>query len=117
MIGSSVRSCCRTAGEGIPVPFMIRGGICGPTLKPLALRLGLPVLAGDGLEGVVKRQSFATRRKELASSGSKYMYGETIQLKNMRKGIAGDWKNHFNPELEKLAEGYFGETMRRMGYG
>lgn len=85
-------------------------------LSELLSILDLPVLAEDGLFGVVERQAFANRKKELAGSGSKYMYGESIQLKNMRKGIAGDWRNHFTPELHELAIGYFGKTMERIGY-
>jgi hypothetical protein len=80
----------------------------------------LDLLRGDieaAIDTAIQRQSFAVRKAELSGSGSKYMYGETIQLKNLRKGIAGDWRNHFTPELNDLAWSYFGSIMEVYRYG
>jgi hypothetical protein len=89
-------------------------------LFSIAYFLGLIDYYGDMVAAIdiaIQRQSFAVRQAELSGSGSKYMYGETIQLKNLRKGIAGDWRNHFTPELNDLAWSYFGEMMEVYRYG
>ena len=33
-----------------------------------------------------------------------------------RKGIAGDWRNHFDPRSCELLERHEGESLRRLGY-
>ena len=34
----------------------------------------------------------------------------------LRKGIAGDWKNHFNEEAANIFHHYAGETLIKLGY-
>lgn len=70
----------------------------------------------DRIEEVWERQSFATKRAQIKVDGSGRMYGKTIQLHHMRKGVPGSWKETFSPELVKKARDYFGEVANRYGY-
>lgn len=42
--------------------------------------------------------------------------GETDEGKFQRKGISGDWKNHFDARSCKLLDEYEGSSLRRLGY-
>lgn len=70
--------------------------------------LGVP--AGDGMvRDIVDRRSFA------ALTGGRKP-GETDASSFFRKGIAGDWRNHFTPEAEDIVTGFAGPLMERFGY-
>lgn len=89
-------------------------------LDALLHRMQIP--AGDcvNTREAVYNQSFEIKRREIESNPSrteKRPYGMTIQLKNMRKGEVGDWKNHFNNSDSELMQKLFGDTMRELGYG
>jgi hypothetical protein len=53
---------------------------------------------------------------------TKVRYGEARERgvadnsKFLRKGVAGDWKNHFNPRSCELLEQVEGPSLRRLGY-
>lgn len=42
--------------------------------------------------------------------------GETDNTSFLRKGIAGDWKNHFSPEACQVFDHYAGEALVALGY-
>ena len=65
---------------------------------------------------VITRQSITARRAYTEQHGDGLNYGKEFQLQFLRKGVVGDWKNHFTPEHRRLAEGYFGRMMRELGY-
>ena len=58
---------------------------------------------------VVDRQSFARRKANITKD---MPYGDTIQHRLMRKGVAGDWRNHFTRELAREFHEYFFDTMK-----
>lgn len=71
----------------------------------------------NDLAAVVERQSFAIRKSSFETMrGHWHPYGAGIQLKNMRKGQAGDWRNHFTRETARLFHDCFYEAMDEFGY-
>jgi hypothetical protein len=42
--------------------------------------------------------------------------GEELRTSHMRKGVAGDWQNHFTPELTTAFKERFGDLLIRLGY-
>lgn len=42
--------------------------------------------------------------------------GQENKKSFLRKGIAGDWKNHFNKEAQTLFDNYYGEMLIKLGY-
>jgi len=81
-----------------------------------ALLQNLQVKRPRYLRDIIQRQSIDERRKYTVTHGAFLNYGTANQLKHLRKGIVGDWENHFTPEHEQLAQSYFGDDMQRMGY-
>ena len=89
------------------------------TVKELVSILGkLGISANsNNIQRVVRRQSFNKRKKAIKLGGDNDLpYGKTIQLRNMRKGIVGDWKNHFNRSHGKIVHEHLWEWMYRLGY-
>lgn len=86
------------------------------TLKSILIQLRIELPTDERIWETIDRQAIDVRRKEIAINGDKYIYGRAIQLKHLRKGVAGDWKNWFTQREGELAEGYFGPLMRQLGY-
>jgi hypothetical protein len=61
----------------------------------------------------VERQSFASRKKSIHKD---LPYGDTIQNRLMRKGVPGDWVNHFNRKQAKFFHEHFYDTMKVLEY-
>lgn len=57
----------------------------------------------------IKNNDFAKRKKELKTK-------KALRKHNMRKGISGDWQNHFNQEMNDCIISEFGEVMRKFEY-
>lgn len=77
---------------------------------------GIPVPSESRIHAAIARQSFDAKRAQLKKDGNKRPYGKAIQLKNLRKGIRGDWKNHYTKYDAKTAQEYFGPWLQRLGY-
>jgi lipopolysaccharide transport system ATP-binding protein len=45
-----------------------------------------------------------------------WRFGRENVRSHFRKGVAGDWKNHFTDELKKLFKAQFGDALVRAGY-
>jgi len=68
----------------------------------------LDIIPKMGLDQVAEDFSFKnqTNRKQ----------GEEDRTAFLRKGVAGDWKNHFNQEAIDLVDNLYGETMIKLEY-
>jgi hypothetical protein len=60
------------------------------------------------LEQVVSQQSFEAETGRRAGVAAPASY--------IRKGISGDWRNHFDRAAARVLDGYSGETLVRLGY-
>lgn len=87
------------------------------TAKELQRILGrLGVGQVKPIHEVVARQEFNQRREWTKKHGDLLNYGKDFQVRFLRKGIVGDWRNHLGPEETALCEKHFGDLMRELGY-
>lgn len=70
----------------------------------------------ERLAGAIERQSFAKKKEQIEGDHRQRPYHKGIYRVHLRKGIAGDWRNHFTPEQEEQAQEYFGEMAAHLGY-
>ena len=75
--------------------------------------LGIPVHL-ERVSESVKANSF--ERYTQNTYGKVRKPGESDPTKYARKGVAGDWKNHFNEEACRLVEKFEGHSLRRLNY-
>lgn len=78
--------------------------------------LDLPHPGDERVAEVIECQSLDNKIREIERDGDTRPHGKAIQLKNLRKGIIGDWENHFSRADGKLAQEYFGKLMALLGY-
>jgi hypothetical protein len=64
----------------------------------------------DALRDVLQRNSFAAR------SGGRAPGVEDVSS-HLRKGVAGDWRNHFEPDVERHFRQQTGNLVDELGYG
>lgn len=70
----------------------------------------------DRIRPSVDRQSFRKKREAIQRLEGLYYGTRIMHLRHMRKGKAGDWKNHFNRSCGKKVEEAYGELMQELGY-
>ena len=58
-------------------------------------------LSDDVIRRIAEQCSFSGMMKDASRYASTYVRGETLLL---RKGVVGDWKNYFTPELNERFE-------------
>ncbi len=63
-----------------------------------------------------ERQNFKNRVADIRRNGDNYKLGKALNLFFMRKGVAGEWQNHFDREDAKKAESHFGDLLRHFDY-
>lgn len=73
-------------------------------------------LSAKRIREAYDRQSFKKRREHIMRRGQNYNLGKDFNLRFMRKGIAGDWRNHFNRAEAFETEAHFGDLLRYFNY-
>jgi hypothetical protein len=63
----------------------------------------------EKINQAISRQSFANRKRWTEQHGDTLNYGKEWQLRFLRKGVAGDWVNHFDERAIEMSKEYFGE--------
>lgn len=64
----------------------------------------------------IGRQSFSKKKAQIEIDGDGRVYHKGIHRRNLRKGVVGDWVNHFRPKQEEQAREAFSETAAKLGY-
>jgi hypothetical protein len=62
----------------------------------------------ERLEHAVKKNSFEEKAKRAR--------GEENTGNFLRKGVSGDWKNYFTPEVARVFDEYAGDLLIKLGY-
>lgn len=76
----------------------------------------------DRIEQSLERQSFQSRKSQIHLSHfdrtpqSIKVIEQELRRNNMRKGISGDWRNHFTKDMNDKIWSEFGWIMERLGY-
>jgi hypothetical protein len=78
------------------------------SLKGVLKRLSDTSCGDEELHAIVKKYSF---KKQSGRNP-----GKQDSSSFMRKGIVGDWVNHFNREASEMFEYYAGDELRLLGY-
>lgn len=79
------------------------------TLARIATGLGRKSPPDDRLAEIAEKFSFAAQAGRAA--------GQEAPGNFLRKGVAGDWVNHFTPEAEEIFRKAAGSAMKALGYG
>lgn len=81
--------------------------------------ISLPILAGD-LNKMIETGTFKFQSKGRYAEGNNaarsYSDEETTRLSGLRRGVAGDWVNHFGPASKALADEMAGALLRELKY-
>ena len=72
------------------------------------------VIDPDRVETAVQQNSFESHTKRMY--GEKRLPGDSDNRRFVRKGVAGDWVNHFNLDAAELLESIDGSILRQFGY-
>ena len=88
------------------------------TVKEIIEGIQLPLPPEHHLKEAIRRQSFQKQKSffQEISNDTDAPFGKDFNIKFLRKGIAGDWKNFFTKEMGEIVEEYHGEMLRKLGY-
>lgn len=68
------------------------------------------------LAEVVEHQSFEVKKAVMKRRGNRHPFGHTAQLKHLRKGETGEWREAMSIEQKRKALLAWGRMMTRLGY-
>lgn len=104
------------AAVGIAASLSYESLIEKPVETLLNTLICLDIPPVKSVSDVVKRQSFEEKRKQIEIDGDDRPHGKGIQLQNLRKGIVGDWRNHFRRAEGKVCHNAFWTQMETLKY-
>lgn len=84
------------------------------TLSDLAVKADLPNVVSVDI--AVERQSFAATKARIARDGNDLPYGKEVQDRNLRKGVAGDWVNHWTIDVGQWVDFYWRDILASFGW-
>ena len=68
------------------------------------------------IDHVVKSQEFHNKRKYVKEHGDSMPHGTPLQMSLLRKGVVGDWKNHFTQRTARVVHNELFDYMNLFGY-
>lgn len=68
------------------------------------------------LDEVVHEESFAQKKNWIENNPDKLLMDQSLVLHHMRKGIAGDWKNHLNQQWGRRIQDAIGDYLVALHY-
>jgi hypothetical protein len=74
------------------------------------------IIPWESIAAAYDRQRFENRVRHIQKHGGSYVFGKDFNLRFMRNGKAGDWKNYIGRYLGRAIEISLGNTMRLLGY-
>jgi hypothetical protein len=86
------------------------------SIKQIGKEMTLELPSDVSILAACDRQSFAVKKKELKNASKPLALGKYTNVHHMRKGIAGDWRNHFTEKHKRMAQTFFGKMMIELGY-
>ena len=88
----------------------------GVTLYNILSCISVKLPSGQDIETAIVNQDFAYRRRLIEENGDNMPYGKDAQLKHLRKGVVGDWRNYFTCKDGERLHNHAGKLMMELGY-
>lgn len=90
---------------------------CSTVLR-IVHKLNLPRPSDERLQNAVERQSFAALKEHFQKlpDDADVPLGKDFNVKFLRKGASGDWKNFLSPRMEWIIQKHHGEMLFKLGY-
>ncbi|MFC1896226.1 sulfotransferase domain-containing protein [Thermodesulfobacteriota bacterium] len=88
------------------------------TILRILHELELPIPSDKHLQDVVERQSFIAQKQhfEKLPDIANVPLGKEFNVKFLRKGVAGDWRNFLSCRMGRVLHKHQGETLIELGY-
>jgi len=88
------------------------------TLSQIIRKLALPEPSAAWLHTAIERQSFEALRRHFQElpSAAKIPFTKELNLRFLRKGKCGDWRNFLSPQMGQIIHKYQGEMLFELGY-
>lgn len=88
------------------------------TVLGIIRMLNLPEPTDNRLQNAIERQSIEALRGYFHKlpNEAKIPFGKKFNIKFLRKGLSGDWKNFLSPEMRQIIHKYHGKMLFELGY-